>query len=84
MRCTKLISSSNLSTNIVMRAFVEQDPLGSAAIGIPRDRVLIGLLVCTSFFLGAILSYKDGKIGIEENPGYNVIANVDMRKTNNK
>jgi hypothetical protein len=62
MRCIKLMSSSNLSSSTVIWASVELDPLGSAAIGIPRDRVLIGLLVCTSFFLGAIISCKDEQV----------------------
>ena len=62
MRCTKLMGSSNLSSSADMRASVELDPLGSVAIGIPRDRVLTRLLVCTGFFLGAILSCKDEQL----------------------
>ena len=51
---------SSWSSRTVMRASVELHPLGSATIGVLRDRVLTGLLVCTGFFLGAILSCKDG------------------------
>ena len=62
MRCTKLMSSTNLSSSTVMRTFVELDPLGSATIGITRDRVLTGLLVCTGFLLGVIHSCKDEQV----------------------
>ncbi len=62
MRCTKLMSSSNLSSSTDMRVSVELDPLCLVAIGIPQDRVLTGLLVCTSFFLGAFLSCNDEQV----------------------
>ncbi|GMY06231.1 hypothetical protein FCV25MIE_01470, partial [Fagus crenata] len=77
MRCTKLMSSSNLSSSTVLQASVELDPLGSVVIGIPRDRVLTGLLICTGFFLGAIISCKDGQKETDRGEfGYNVIANA--------
>jgi hypothetical protein len=47
---------------MILWASCESDPLASIAIWALWDRVWIGLLVWTGFFLGAILSYKDEQV----------------------
>jgi hypothetical protein len=77
-------SSLSFSPNMILRASYESDPLASAAIW---DRVLTRLLVCTSFFLGAILSCKDeqverdrGEFGVQ----YDCMSRHGGKKTTNE
>ena len=49
----------SFSPNMILQASYEFNPLASAAIW---DRDLTRLLVCTSFFRGAILTCKDEQV----------------------